>query len=38
MCSPLCPLFANWFLKDFESKFIEIDHHKLGIYTETIRR
>ena len=31
MGSPLGPLFANWFLKDFESKFIENDHHKLGI-------
>ena len=31
VCSPLGPLFANWFLKDFESKFIEYDHHKLGI-------
>ena len=36
---PLGPLFANWFLKDFESKFIENDHHKLGIQLwETIRR
>ena len=31
MGSPLGPLFANWFLKDFESKFIDNDHHKLGI-------
>ena len=31
MGSPLGPLFANWFLKDFESNFIENDRHKLGI-------
>ena len=31
MGSPLGLLFANWFLKDFELKFIENDHHKLGI-------
>ena len=31
MGSPLGPLFANWFLKDFESKFIDNYHHKLGI-------
>ena len=31
MGSPLGPLFANWFLKDFESKFIKNDHLKLGI-------
>ena len=29
--SPLGHLFANWFLKDVESKFIEKDRHKLGI-------
>ena len=31
MGSPLGLLFANWFLKDYASKFIENDHHKLGI-------
>ena len=31
MGSPLGPLFANLFLKDFEYKFIENVHHKLGI-------
>ena len=31
MGSPLGPLFDYWFLKDFESKFIENDHQKLGI-------
>ena len=31
MSSPHGPLFANWFLKDFTSKFIENDYHKLGI-------
>ena len=31
MSSPLGPLFANLFLKDFEYKFIENVHHKLGI-------
>ena len=31
MGSPLGPLFANWFFKDFESKFIENNHHELDI-------
>ena len=31
MSSSLGPLFANWFLKDFASKFIVNDYHKLGI-------
>ena len=31
MGSPPRPLIANLFLKDFESKFIENDHHKLDI-------